>query len=102
MTPEIASRLESLHIQWTVHAKGYAVFTRGDLIAMANCADNGRIASLGSTGMMTDNGLAYLAWRGGQPVLAAHGGKEIPATAEQADTIQHFSAELKTALGLGK
>ena len=53
MTPEIASRLESLHIQWTVHAKGYAVFTRGDLIAMANCADNGRIASLGSTGMMT-------------------------------------------------
>ncbi len=101
MTPEIFSRLESLNIQWMVHAEGYAVFTRGDLIAMANCADNGRIASLGSTGMMTDNGLAYLAWRGG-PVLAAHGGKEILATAEQAETIQQFSAELKTALGLGE
>ena len=101
VTPEICSRLEALNIQWTTNAAGYAAFTRGNLIAVARCAGHG-VTSLGSTGIMTDNGLAYLAWRGGQPMLAAHGGNEIPATAEQAEAIRHFSAGLKSALGLGE
>ena len=105
MSPETAARLESLNIQWMVKGFGgglFAIFTRGNLIVMARCGDDGRIASLGSTGMMTDNGLAYLSWRAGQPVLAGHGGKEILATAEQAETIRQFSAELKSALGLSE
>jgi len=99
VSPEISSRLAALNIQSMVSEAGYAMFTRDDLVAIATCAGS-RIASLGSTGIMTDNGLAYLAWRDGQPVLAAHGGKEIPATAEQAEAVRHFSAALKSALGL--
>jgi hypothetical protein len=98
VSPELAARLETLNIQWTVNEAGYAAFTRGDLIAMARSGAGGRIASLGSTGIMTDNGLAYLSWREGQPVLAAHGGKVTLATAEQVEAVRQFSDELKTAL----
>jgi hypothetical protein len=101
VSPEIAARLETLNIQWMVNEAGYAVFTRGDLIAIAQCAED-RIASLGSTGIMTDNGLAYLAWREDRPVLAAHGGKETPATSRQVETIRDFSAQLKAALRLSE
>ena len=51
----------------------------------------------GSTGMMTEQGLAYLVWRDGLPYLAAKGG-ETPATPEQLETIRKFSADLKSAL----
>ena len=57
---------------------------------------------MGSSGMMTDNGLAYLVWREGEAILAAHGGKEVPATAKQVEEIQRFSADLKQALGLNE
>ena len=69
MSPEIAARLEKLNIQWTVNEKGFALFHRGDLAAMSSL-NNGRFTP-GSTGMMTVNGLSYLMWRDGEPVLAA-------------------------------
>jgi hypothetical protein len=47
--------------------------------------------------MMTEQGLAYLVWRDGQPYLAAKGG-ETPATPEQVETIRKFSEDLNTAL----
>jgi hypothetical protein len=51
----------------------------------------------GSTGMMTEQGLAYLVWRDGRPYLAAKGG-ETPATPEQVEAIRQFSEDLTTAL----
>ena len=51
----------------------------------------------GSTGMMTEQGLAYLIWRDGQPYLAAKGG-ETRATPEQVEAIRQFSEDLNTAL----
>jgi hypothetical protein len=51
----------------------------------------------GSTGMMTEQGLAYLVWRDGQPYLASKGG-ETPASAEQVETIRKFSEDLNNAL----
>ena len=51
----------------------------------------------GSTGMMTEQGLAYLVWRDGRAYLVAKGG-ETPASAEQVETIRKFSADLNTAL----
>ena len=51
----------------------------------------------GSTGIMTEQGLAYLVWREGQPFLAAKG-SETPATPEQVETIRKFSEDLNTAL----
>jgi hypothetical protein len=51
----------------------------------------------GSTGMMTERGLAYLVWRDGRPYLAVKGG-ETPATPEQVEIIRRFSEDLNTAL----
>ena len=51
----------------------------------------------GSTGLMTEQGLAYLVWRDGQAFLASKG-VETPATAEQVEAIQKFSRDLSTAL----
>ena len=101
MSPDITARLENLNIQLTLSEAGYAAFVRDGLMAIALCEDS-RVVSLGSTGIMTDNGLAYLSWRDGQPVLASHGGNEMPATAEQAAAIRQFSSDLKSALGLGQ
>ena len=100
MTPEVAARLEKLHIQWTLNEKGFALFHRGDLAVMSSFS-NGRFTA-GSTGMMTENGLSYLVWRDGKPVLAAHGGNEIAATPEQLEEMQRFSTDVKKALELSE
>ena len=102
MTPEIAARLENLNIQLMAEAKGYCMFVRGDLMAMAYRSDDGSFRSLGSSGILTENGLAYLVLRGEQQVLATHGGNLVPASAEQAETVQRFSADLKAALGFSE
>lgn len=101
MTPETAARLENLRIQYTLTATGFALFTRGTAAVFARLSVDG-VVSLGSTGMMTDNGMAYLLWRGEVAVLAAHGGSEVPATPEQAEEIRRFSADLQLALGLSE
>jgi hypothetical protein len=51
----------------------------------------------GSTGLMTEHGLAYLVWHDGKPFLAAKG-TETPATPEQVEAIQKFSRDLTAAL----
>ena len=103
MTSEIAARLEKLQITWVLKEKGdFAFFGRGNVAMFARWSSGDPRISLGSTGMMTDNGLAYLVWREGQPILAAHGGIEMPATPEQVEEIQRFSADLKQALGLNE
>jgi hypothetical protein len=93
VNPEIAARLEALHIQSFATEKGYTLFTR------ENCAAIGHGVSLGSSGIMTDAGLAYLTWREGQPYLTTHGGSAVPASAEQVDTLRRFSDDLKSAVG---
>jgi hypothetical protein len=85
--------LQSLDIAWFATEKGYTMFTRG------NCAAMGREHSIGSSGLMTENGFAYLVWREERAYLVAHGGAEQPATHEQVDAIRRFSNDLKQALG---
>ena len=92
MNPVIAARLQALHIECFATEKGYTFYTR------ENCAAIGHGASLGSSGIMTDAGLAYLTWREGRPYLAAHGGAESPAGREQVEMLQRFSEDLKAAL----
>jgi hypothetical protein len=92
VNPEIAARLRALHIECFATEKGYTFYTR------ENCAAIGHGVNLGSSGIMTESGLAYLVWRGGQPYLAAHGGAETAATPEQVDAVRQFSDDLKTAL----
>jgi hypothetical protein len=94
VTPEAAARLAELNIDYVLRPKGPSMFTRGDLVALAQLDP----VSLGSVGMMTENGLAYLMWNDSKPELMSHGGKQSPATPGQVEKIRRFSTDLKTAL----
>jgi hypothetical protein len=98
VSPEIAARLAALGIGLMAEAKEYSVLVRDTCMALVHFNEAG-CASLGSSGMMTENGLAYLVWRGERPLLVAKS-NEFPAEAEQVEQIRKFSADLKSALGL--
>ena len=92
------SRLQDLNIRLMAEGLAVSIYVRGDCIAaVGGPHDGGAGTNQGSTGMMTEQGLAYLVWRDGRPYLAAKGG-ETPATPEQVETIRRFSEDLKTAL----
>ena len=96
MTPELEARLQAAGIGLVAESPAVSIFARDVCVAMAGRgADDG--FSLGSTGVMTENGLAYLIWRDGRPLLAAKG-SEVAATAEQEEAIRRFSEDLKMAL----
>jgi len=92
------SRLDDLNIRLMVEGPAVSIYVRDRCMAAVGGAqgDNQGI-NQGSTGMMTEQGLAYLVWRDGQPYLAAKGG-ETPATPEQVEAIRKFSEDLSTAL----
>jgi hypothetical protein len=100
VTPEIAARLAGCDIALAAQAKDYCMFVRGNCMALAQSAEE-RFTSIGSSGIITANGLSYLVWRDGEAWLSAHG-SQIAADAEQVEAIHKFSADLKIALGLGK
>ena len=92
------SRLQDLNIRLIVEGPAVSIYVRGDCIAAVGGPHGGGAGiNQGSTGMMTDQGLAYLVWRDGRPYLAAKGG-ETQATPEQVETIRRFSEDLNTAL----
>ena len=84
------SLLEELGIQRMAEGASVSIYVRENCIAAVS-------ETQGSTGLMTEQGLAYLVWRDGQAFLAGKGG-ETPATAEQVETIQKFSRDLAAAL----
>ena len=84
------SRLEDLNIRLVVEGPAVSIYMRNNCVAAVG-------GTQGSTGIMTEQGLAYLVWREGQPFLASKG-SETPATPEQVETIRKFSEDLNTAL----
>ena len=84
------------------------MFTRGRCVALVKPGTGGKTAGatassasaagIGSSGIMTEAGLAFLVWRDGRPYLAAKG-RETPASPEQVDEVEKFSVDLKCALG---
>jgi hypothetical protein len=100
VTPAIAARLAGCDIQLAAEAKDYCIFVRGNCMALAHSAE-GAFTSLGSSGMLTESGLAYLVWNGGQPMLSSHG-NQVAANAEQVEAFRKFSEDLKLALSLRK
>ena len=98
MTPETAARLAACGIELAADGPRYRMFTRGNAVALvAAGADAGN--GIGSSGMMTEAGLAFLVWREGRPYLAAKG-RETPASPAQVEEIAKFSLDLKRALGV--
>ena len=101
MTAAVAGRLAAVQIQLVSEAKSYCLFTRGNVLAIANRTLSGEFSSVGSSGILTpEGGMSYLIWRDGRALLASHGGAEILAAEEQVEEIRRFSADLKIALGL--
>ena len=98
MTAEIAARLAASEIQMAAQAKDFSMFVRGNCVALVQSAD-GRFTSIGSSGMLTENGLAYLVWIEGRAMLSSHG-NQVAADDEQVEAIRRFSSTLKAALGL--
>jgi hypothetical protein len=97
VTPEIAARLEARGIQMAAQAQDYCMLVRETCVAMVQCAGD-RFTSIGSTGMMTEKGLAYLVWHDGAAMLSAHG-SQIPADTAQVAAIRKFSEDLKEIIG---
>ena len=93
MSPAVAARLADLQIERIAEAKEYVLFGRGSCVAMVH-GD-----SLGSSGYMTEAGLAYLFWREGRPWLVSKG-SEAAALPQQVEEIQKFSEDLKLALAV--
>ncbi|SPE28937.1 conserved hypothetical protein [Candidatus Sulfopaludibacter sp. SbA3] len=83
---------ELFQIERIAEAQEYILYGRGACVAMVH----GR--SLGSSGYMTEKGLAFLFWRDGRPWLVSKG-SEVEAAPEQVQEIQKFSEDLKNALG---
>ena len=97
MTPETAARLAGCGIQLAAESPQYNMFTRGCCVALVGPA--AAATGIGSSGMMTETGLAFLVWREGRPYLAAKG-RETLASSAQVEEIQEFSLDLKRALGV--
>jgi hypothetical protein len=96
VTPEIAARLAACEIQLAAQAQGYTMFVRGNCVALVQSAGD-QFTSIGSSGMLTENGLAYLVWSAGKAMLASHG-TQVEADAEQVETIRRFSEDLKETI----
>jgi hypothetical protein len=96
MAPEIAARLRERGFQVVDTATHY-LLSRGECIALLERTPAGP-GSLGSTGILTPNGLAYLVLREGCDMLAARGSL-VPATPAQSEAVRAFSADLKSILG---
>jgi len=84
------SRLDDLGISKLVEGPSVSIYSRENCVAMVG-------STQGSTGIMTEYGLAFLVWRDGIAMLAAKG-TELPATQEQIDAIRRFTEDLKSAL----
>ena len=91
MSSDVSARLAAVGIQLLAEAKEYRLFGR------ENCAAFMHGDNAGSSGLMTEHGLAFLVWRGESPFLSAKG-MEMPASAEQVETLRQFSEDLKRAL----
>lgn len=88
--------LGSTGIQLLSETRAYAMFARDNLLALVERTAEG-YGSIGSTGIFTERGVAYLVWRDGQAFLAGKGFDQ-PATGEQVAAMRRFSEDLKAAL----
>lgn len=84
------SRLDDLGIRKMVEGPGVSLYARGNCVAAVG-------GTQGGTGLMTEQGLAYLVWREGVAFLVSRSA-ESPATPEQLEEIRKFSEDLKSAL----
>ena len=96
MTPELAARLAVYRIELLSEGKEFSIVARDNCFALVHTASPGA-PGIGSSGLMTENGLAYLVWRESEPYLVAKD-SEVAASTTDVDSIRSFSEHLKLAL----
>ena len=72
------------------------MFARDNLVALVERTPEG-YGSIGSTGVWTEQGIAYLVWREGRAFLAGKGFERLAAD-EVVAAVRKFSEDLKAAL----
>ena len=72
------------------------LFSRDGFVALVERKDDS-FGSIGSSGLLTDRGLAVLVWRGPKAFFVARG-FEQEASAEQVAQLRAFAADLRNAL----
>ena len=92
--------LGSTGIQLLSETPSYRMFARDNLIALVERTAEG-YGSIGSTGILTERGLAYLVWRDGQAFLAGKGFEEA-TTEEQVAAVQVFGGLESRAMTTGR
>jgi hypothetical protein len=88
--------LSSAGIQLLSETRSHYLFARDNLVALVERTPEG-YGSIGSTGIWTGRGIAYLVWRDGQAFLTGKG-FEQPATDQEVAAVRKFSDDLKAAL----
>ncbi len=73
------------------------VFERDGFISLVERTRDNGFGRIGSPGLLTERGMAVLVKRGPDMIFAAKG-LEVPATAEQVETMRRFSRDLEEAL----
>jgi hypothetical protein len=97
VTPELVARLAAKRIELLSEGGEFCVLARENCFAMVRAGEAG-VLGIGSSGMLTENGLAYLVWREGEPRLVAKGG-DLAASTLEVEALRGFSEDLKAALG---
>ena len=96
MTGSAREQLARLGIQLVAETAAHFLFARDNCIALVE-RRGGDFGTIGSTGTMTEQGLAYLVWRDGRAYLKSKSA-EIAAAAEQVEEMRQFSRDLASAL----
>ncbi len=95
---EIQQQLAAAGIRLlTPEATHYCLFAREPFFALVERKGD-RFGSIGSAGIWTEHGLAFLVWREGEARLVSKG-FETAAEPEQVIALKRFSADLAGILG---
>ena len=86
-------------IEIVAETREYRLYARDNCVAMVRFTQSGE-ASIGSSGMMTGNGVAYLVWQEGRPLLVSKGG-QTAAGPEEVEALRQFAEDLKALLAQG-
>jgi len=96
VSPDLRARLAGYRIQLLSEAREFSILARENCFALVHHGESG-MRGIGSSGMMTGNGLAWLVWRDGQPHLVGKG-TDVPALPAEVEAIRRFSQDLKAVL----
>ena len=92
----VRQRLAVSAIQLVAETSSHFLFTRKNFIALVERRGE-EIGSIGSTGVLTEHGLAYLVWRGTEAFLKSKSA-EMPAGDAEVAAMRQFSQDLESAL----